>query len=387
MPGQARSCRTPRRQRGGACPASTCSRSTSPAREARPCAPPTFVDQLHEVLDLSTDQVTVLDGVPIVRPERAIFELCATTHPLRAERALDTGWSKALYSGDSLRRIHRELACRGRGGTVSSCASCSAPVDPAGSRRLPTWRPRFETIMRGALLGTWRRQVDLGDDARWCRARRLRSRPRGRSSSRCRASATTRRSATRRTTSFVGSDSRTPGSSSSRCGIARSGTPGTRSSPRSGTASPEPRRASTPPEPCSCIYRCCAIAQRSDARTGGRRVSVAARAGRHRARSAAVAGPANRRDDRRLRRRARRPPGRDRAGQGSRPTGAGALRGADVRSSSGRDRAPGVGPQAAHQPRAAARTARGQRRGRDRRRCTSTRPSRRSRRSRSSSGC
>ena len=130
-------------------------------------APTEFADHVHEVLDLTTDQVTVLDGVPVVRPERAIFELCAATHPLRAERALDTGWSKALYSGDSLRRIHRELACRGRGGTVVLRELLRSR--PAG------WTPpasnleaRFETIMRGALLGAWRRQVDLGDDARWC---------------------------------------------------------------------------------------------------------------------------------------------------------------------------------------------------------------------------
>jgi very-short-patch-repair endonuclease len=130
-------------------------------------APAAFGDHVHEVLDLSTDQITVLDGVPIVRPERAVFELCATTHPQRAERALDTGWSKALYSGVSLRRIHRELACRGRGGTVVMRELLRA--------RGPGWIPpasnleaRFETITRDALLGTWRRQVDLGDDAHWC---------------------------------------------------------------------------------------------------------------------------------------------------------------------------------------------------------------------------
>ena len=131
------------------------------------CAPAVFAGHLHEVLNLSTDQVTVLDGVPIVRPERAIFELCATTHPLRAERALDTGWAKALYSGDSLRRIHKELACRGRGGTVVLRELLEA--------RPPGWIPpasnleaRFDRIMREASLGEWRRQVDLGDDTRWC---------------------------------------------------------------------------------------------------------------------------------------------------------------------------------------------------------------------------
>jgi very-short-patch-repair endonuclease len=130
-------------------------------------APAVFAHCVHEVLDLRSDQITVLDGVPIVRPERAIFELCATAHPLRAERALDTGWSKSLYSGDSLRRIHKELACRGRGGTVVLRELLR--VRPAG------WIPpasnleaRFATIMRGALLGEWRRQVNLGDDDHWC---------------------------------------------------------------------------------------------------------------------------------------------------------------------------------------------------------------------------
>jgi very-short-patch-repair endonuclease len=130
-------------------------------------APPMFASHVHEVLRLSEDHVTVLDAVPIVRPERAIFELCATTHPKRAERALDTGWARALYSGASLGRIHRELACRGRGGTVLLRELLAA--------RPPGWVPpasnleaRFEAITREALLGTWRRQVDLGDDTRWC---------------------------------------------------------------------------------------------------------------------------------------------------------------------------------------------------------------------------
>jgi very-short-patch-repair endonuclease len=131
------------------------------------CAPAAFAGHLHEVLTLSTDQVTVLDGVPIVRPERAIFELCASTHPLRAERALDTGWSKSLYSGDSLRRIHKELAKSGRGGTVLLRSLLKARprgwVPPASNLE-----SRFETITREALLGEWRRQVDVGDDTRWC---------------------------------------------------------------------------------------------------------------------------------------------------------------------------------------------------------------------------
>jgi very-short-patch-repair endonuclease len=127
----------------------------------------TFADRVHEVLTLSYEQVTVLDGIPIIRPERLILELCATAHPARAERALDTGWSKALYSGGSLRRIHDELAASGRAGIVLMRELLDA--------RPPGWTPpasgleaRFMAIAKEACLGEWRRQVDLGSVDHWC---------------------------------------------------------------------------------------------------------------------------------------------------------------------------------------------------------------------------
>ena len=88
---------------------------------------PRYADHVHAVLALGSDQVTVLDGLPIVRPERAVFELCGLVHPARAERALDAGWSRALYSGASLRRVHAELAERGRPGRCC-CGPCSTPA-------------------------------------------------------------------------------------------------------------------------------------------------------------------------------------------------------------------------------------------------------------------
>jgi very-short-patch-repair endonuclease len=116
---------------------------------------------IHEVLDLSTNQVTVLDGIPIVRPERLAFDLMAMTNPKRAERAIETAWAKGLLSGASLRAIFDELAGRGRKGTVAMRAFLDThPVDwvpPASNLEA-----RFAEIMRGAWLGEWRRQVDLG---------------------------------------------------------------------------------------------------------------------------------------------------------------------------------------------------------------------------------
>lgn len=129
------------------------------------CAPAAFAHHLHQVLDLSSDQVTVLDGIPIIRPERVAFELCASVHPVRAERAINTGWSKGLFSGPSLWRLHDELAGRGREGSVLMRELLEA--------RPPGWIPpasglegRVMHILGNGGLGLFRRQVDLGDD-RW----------------------------------------------------------------------------------------------------------------------------------------------------------------------------------------------------------------------------
>ncbi len=125
-----------------------------------------YADHVHRVRAMATDQVTVLDGIPIVRPERAVFELCGTTHPARAERALDAGWSRCLYSGDSLRRLLRELAESGRTGIVLLrqllAARPTGWVPPASNLE-----QRFMDVARTAGLGEWRRQVDVGEE-RWC---------------------------------------------------------------------------------------------------------------------------------------------------------------------------------------------------------------------------
>jgi very-short-patch-repair endonuclease len=129
-------------------------------------SPARYAAHLHEVLDLSSEQVTVLDGIPIVRPERLAFDLCAQVHPLRAERAIDTGWSKGLWSGRSLRRLHSDLGGQGRKGTVVMRDILATRPDdwvpPASGLAF-----RVMKLFEGALLGTFRREVDLGDDERW----------------------------------------------------------------------------------------------------------------------------------------------------------------------------------------------------------------------------
>jgi very-short-patch-repair endonuclease len=111
------------------------------------CAVPEFAGHLHEVSDLTTDQVTVLDGVPVVRPERMAFELLAMVPRGRAYRAIETAWAKGLLSGSSLRATLDELAEHGRTGPVAMREFLEA---------------RFAALMAKAGLGVWRRQIDLG---------------------------------------------------------------------------------------------------------------------------------------------------------------------------------------------------------------------------------
>ncbi len=119
---------------------------------------------VHEVVDLLSNHVTVLDGIPIVRPERVIFELCGSTHPKRAERALDSAWSRRLLSGRSLRATHADLADRGRNGTVVlRDLLAQRPVDyvpPASNLE-----GRFADILADNGEAAMRRQIDTGGDA------------------------------------------------------------------------------------------------------------------------------------------------------------------------------------------------------------------------------
>jgi very-short-patch-repair endonuclease len=119
--------------------------------------------ELHEVLCLRAADVTILDGIPVVRPERLMLDLCATVHPKRAERALDAAWSRNLLSGRSCREFLEALAASGRNGIVLLRQLLETRPDD--------WVPpasnlegRVKDILLSAGLGEWRRQVDTGGD-------------------------------------------------------------------------------------------------------------------------------------------------------------------------------------------------------------------------------
>lgn len=122
---------------------------------------PSELCQVHEVVDLLPAHLKVLRGITVVSPARLVCELTAT-HPHRAERALDHLWASRLLDGRTFRRTVGELAGRGRQGSPImrelDAARGPAYVPPASNLER-----RFQEIVPG----TWRRQVELGDEE-WC---------------------------------------------------------------------------------------------------------------------------------------------------------------------------------------------------------------------------
>jgi very-short-patch-repair endonuclease len=125
---------------------------------------PTFA-RLHQVIDLREDHATVLEGVPVVRPERAFIEICATTQPERAARMLDNAWSRRLLSGASARRVVDDLAASGRNGIRVARELLD---ERAGDYVPPAsgLEARFARILSDAGLRPMRAQIDSGGE-RW----------------------------------------------------------------------------------------------------------------------------------------------------------------------------------------------------------------------------
>ena len=121
------------------------------------------VARVHEVLDLEPDHTTVLDGLPVSTPTRTVFELAGSVHPQRAERALDSVWSRNLTSRRLLDQMFDDWADRGRAGTVLMRELLEARppgyVPPASNLEA-----RFATLAERHCIGPFRRQVDLGGE-------------------------------------------------------------------------------------------------------------------------------------------------------------------------------------------------------------------------------
>ncbi|HUP14891.1 MAG TPA: hypothetical protein VM848_02385 [Acidimicrobiia bacterium] len=106
-----------------------------------------------------------LDGIPVVSPGLAVYQLAGTLNSDRVARALDNAWSLGLLDGATVDRLLYEFGRPGRDGTVlmrKLRAERSGAVTPPASNL----EHRFDEIMVKGGVTTLRRQVDI-DDEEW----------------------------------------------------------------------------------------------------------------------------------------------------------------------------------------------------------------------------
>lgn len=124
------------------------------------------VARVHSTTDLFDSQIACLQGVPIVTPIRAIFDIAGRAHPMKVERALDNAWSRRLITYALLQRTLAELADRGRPGIRlmrELAADRPASYRPPGS----STEARVNEILRRAGDRPLRRQIDVGSQTNW----------------------------------------------------------------------------------------------------------------------------------------------------------------------------------------------------------------------------
>lgn len=109
----------------------------------------------------------ILDGIPVVRPSLVLLELAPLVHPDRLHRLFDGLWSRRLVSRNAVCAELEPVMHRGRAGTAALRRLLEGlPADyvPAASGL----ESRFASIVADHDLPPMRRQVDLGDEERWC---------------------------------------------------------------------------------------------------------------------------------------------------------------------------------------------------------------------------
>ncbi|HXH56874.1 endonuclease domain-containing protein [Iamia sp.] len=122
---------------------------------------------VHHPRHLPDPFATVLDGVPVVRPAVVLLQLAPLVHPEKLKRLFDWCWNRRLLSAPSVRRELDPLMHRGRPGT----AALRELLDRLPDDYVPpasNLEARFDAIVTQAGFPPMRRQVDLGDDERWC---------------------------------------------------------------------------------------------------------------------------------------------------------------------------------------------------------------------------
>jgi hypothetical protein len=128
----------------------------------------------REPVTLDPEHIVVLEGIPVVHPARALFEVAGSKRRgaeipswvQRVARMVDTAWSMRLVSGPTLHAMLEDLAQRGRPGIrVMRQVLSDRPIGyapPASSLE-----SRVQEILWRAGITGFRRQVDTGSERRW----------------------------------------------------------------------------------------------------------------------------------------------------------------------------------------------------------------------------
>lgn len=116
---------------------------------------------IHYAQDLPLRETVIHRGIPVVSPTLLAFQLAASAHPAKAERAYDYLLSRHLTNAERLDGLVRAIGGRGRNGTRVSrilvANSADQPMPESGFERRVEW-------LAGRAGIRMRRQVALGSD-------------------------------------------------------------------------------------------------------------------------------------------------------------------------------------------------------------------------------
>ena len=107
-----------------------------------------------------------LDGIPIVSPARAVYDIAYRHNWEKVKRALTNAWSMELTCGKRIHAVGKTWLKRGRAGTVAMRELLAVrPIDyqpPASNLEL-----RFLDILERHGEPEPQRQIDVGDELSW----------------------------------------------------------------------------------------------------------------------------------------------------------------------------------------------------------------------------
>jgi len=120
---------------------------------------------LHESTYLPAHHLTEIEGIPCVRLDRTLFDLCAVLWDKRAVRTLKTALSRHMTTYGRLEKVFFETARRGRKGS----ALIRAFLDTYDAKAVTEseLEDMVEAVLDDAGITGFRRQVNLGNDEKF----------------------------------------------------------------------------------------------------------------------------------------------------------------------------------------------------------------------------